>query len=280
MHIVKGASETQFIVSSHSADVVSALAPDQILHAVWNQERSMSEIQTLDGRKLDAKRAMMSNLGISFSDLFGHDFVVWVEGETEAQCFDLIVDRTEGGRTPGLVFLPMPWASKIDAKPSTVREFFEIFSRASEGAMLWPTNVRFSFDSELRTESERAEIVKRSRQRASFLPRRMYESYLLHPSAIASLLSEFDPEGSHTKDEVAAWMEAHRADYAASGSAEGSGDDKADAAGLLGALISSLSNTRLTLDKVRHGKWLTEWLLDNDPRSLDELSAYVQGVAS
>jgi hypothetical protein len=53
---------------------------------------------------------------------------------------------------------------------------------------------------------------------------------------------------------------------------------KVDAAKLLSALFSDLSQTTLSFDKVRHSVELTNWLLTNKPTELAELMDYVVGL--
>jgi hypothetical protein len=217
---------------------------------------------------------MLADLGVSFSDIFGNDRVVWVEGKTEAQCFDIIADADWRGRPPGVVFLPMPWASRVDASRADITGFFDVHARASEGAILWPSTVRFSFDRERRSKEEVDEIAKRSSDRASFLPRRMYENYLLHPPAIAAVLQIADAGGKHSESSVAEWIAASGNTYL-EGARQEESVAKINAAALLKNLFSALTSARVEYDKVRHGIQLTSWLLENDPAQLSELRSYV-----
>jgi hypothetical protein len=262
--------------------VISVLSPDRIIHVTWSKERGVSELSELDGRSLDAKRALLRDLGVSFSDVFGNELVIWVEGETERQCFDLILDGVSGGRPTGVVFLAMPFASKVDTrtanKSKAIEAFFDLHARVSSGAVLYPAEARFSFDGELRSDEKRREIEKRSGERARFLPRRMYENYLCHPQAIAAVLTCEDTSRGYDASDVSAWIESHCADYMGD---EGEVPEASrDAARLLKDLFLQITEYRIEYDKVRHGKLLTRWLIASDLAYIGELTRYVHGLAA
>jgi hypothetical protein len=280
MRILRQNRNFQFIVSTHSAEVISALAPERVLDVRWDEAKECSTVVSRQAKSIATRRSLLANLGISFADIFGSDKVIWTEGATEAECFELLLDAADDIRPQALTFLAMPFASKADQKDkSDVTDFFAVLTKASEGAVLWPTSTWFSFDPERRKPDQLTEIEKLSGNRTTFLPRRTYENYLLHAKALAALLTKLDKDGSHTEQSVSDWIAANKEAHRKGAAAEADFDVEGDAASLLKAMFSALSETRVQYDKVDHGAWLTEWLIKNDKPFLADLSQYVAGLA-
>ncbi len=280
MRIMRQRTNFQFVVTSHSAEVIAALGPEHVLDVRWNHENGHTQIISREARSLATKRALMSNLGISFADVFGSDKIIWTEGATEAACFDLLLDASDDARPQGLTFLAMPFASKSDQKnKSDVIEFFAVLTRVSEGAALWPSSTWFSFDPERRTSAQLTEIDKLSGDRTTFLPRRTYENYLLHPTALAALLARLDKDGVYSAETVEDWIAANKGTHRKGATTSADFDIEGDAASLLKAMFSALSETRAQYGKVEHGAWLTEWLLKNDKPFVRELIQHVADLA-
>jgi len=121
----------------------------------------------------------------------------------------------------------------------------------------------------------------------NFLRRRLYENYLLSPAAISAVVNEIDRfrTPAVSPDEVEAFIEkARREDvYYKNLKGERSAEE-ADwildihAAKLLEVLFSSLSETRVVFDKVKHSVALTEWLIRNDPVQLAEITSLLKDL--
>lgn len=88
IEIIKFYDHHQYIISTHSADLINASGVKDIHHVTWSNGESSVEV--IPSTQLDQMRGVLSDLGVSFSDVFGHDKVVWVEGETEETCFPLL----------------------------------------------------------------------------------------------------------------------------------------------------------------------------------------------
>jgi hypothetical protein len=73
---------------------------------------------------------------------------------------------------------------------------------------------------------------------------------------------------------ISSWIEAHKEDsrYYKSGSGKGEWILEIDGAKLLEDLISNLSATRYSYNKVEHGTILTNWILDNSPEEFREIA--------
>ena len=67
---------------------------------------------------------------------------------------------------------------------------FEIYNDLSTSGSLIPPAIAFIFDSECFSQQKLDDIKRLSKGLAVFLPRRMYENYLLNPAAIAAVTSQ------------------------------------------------------------------------------------------
>jgi hypothetical protein len=179
-------SRHQFILTSNSPMVIAGARPDRVV--VVRRGDHGSSLEALTGDSVADQRAILLELGASLSDVFGADGVVWVEGPTDAECFELILAKC-GLPLRGIVFLPVRATGDFDGGVAEL--VCDIYRRLTAIAGLVPTRVAFVFDDEGRTEGKKAEIRTQLDGNAHFLPRRMYENYLLNASAIASYLEAF-----------------------------------------------------------------------------------------
>src|SRR5439155_860135 len=141
----------------------------------------------------------------------------------------------------------------------------------------------FCFDREGRTETERKELITKSNGLIRFIPRRMYENYLLNAKAIAHILNRADLECMKpvAEQEVEEWLISNGPSEANMRPSKGS-DWKRDsnAARLLRDLFNALSDARVCFEKTRHGIQLTEWIVENSPEDLHELSNFLEDIIS
>jgi hypothetical protein len=161
-----------------------------------------------------------------------------------------------------------------DLEGRQAAEVFEIYEKLSEGRGLRPPAVGFIFDREDRSDQELNDMERRGDGQIQFIGRRMYENYLLHTGAIAVVLTELDRDGEeYSPNEVNTWIEENGGEYETDHDV-GSEDWRVevDAARLLIDLFNDLTNARVNYEKVSHGAKLTEWLIENDPDALEELS--------
>jgi hypothetical protein len=160
---------------------------------------------------------------------------------------------------------------------------WRIYKRLSEGGALLPPAIGFIFDKEGRTETEQQDLNRESAGKVHFLPRRMYENYLINAKAIADLISrlrDFSEKPIESK-EIIDWIDANRRNPAYFDDIK-SLPPQDEAAWLLHVhggkflndLFSSLSQGRYNYeaDKVHYGIDLTSWLVKNSPESLDDVS--------
>jgi len=270
----------QYILTTHSPDVINAADPDTV--NLIQLRRNESAVQTLDRTKLDSQRLILDELGVRLSDVFGADEILWVEGSTEERCFPMLLTH-QGESRPGISVLSLVATGDLESRKIRGSLVWDIYARFSDGTALIPPAIAFALDRESRTESEMADLVRRSRGRVKFLPRRTYENYLIQEDAIASRLSELILDGEPpTVQQVSSWIEANRRrdeyfdNRNTSARDEGEWQKDIDAPRFLKDLFAALSKTTITFDKITHSVQLTEWLLKNKPDHLAELLNHVR----
>lgn len=148
---------------------------------------------------------------------------------------------------------------------------------------MFPPAIGFIFDSELRKDPEKDELKQRSRKPVHFLPRRMYENYLLHPKAIAAIINADNKE--HQSEPlshkiVQKWIHNARNEvcYLPKNSNQLSESDwlyKVDGATFLENLFLKLSEGRVEFKKPNYSRKITEWLIDNESEYLLGLSNFL-----
>ena len=110
----------------------------------------------------------------------------------------------------------------------------------------------------------------------------MYENYLLDPAAIANVICAEAPEVKATVDieRVSAWLasKTNDAPYVPAGGGKYPGTDwqvNVDGARVLRDVFSDLSLAKLCYSKVKHGKALTRFAIDQSDKAIHELASYL-----
>ncbi|MBY3040107.1 ATP-dependent nuclease [Rhizobium laguerreae] len=273
LNVLRRFDQHQFLLSTHAPEVIAATRPEKLMLLRWDEEQSQTVITSNSGEDIDHIRTSLSEIGGSLADIFGYDVVVFVEGPTEKACFPLLL--TPENRT-AINFVAMREASGLTStKPQAL---FDIYAKGVASSALLPPVTRFSFDREGRSEPQRADILRASRGAARFLPRPMFENYLLHPAALSALLQRLDGQNDKTApDAISRWIDAHYAKHTIK-DVPNTSAAMCDAAKLLSAMFDELTENRFEYRKVEHGEDLTRWLLDNDPSYLGELVAHIKAL--
>ncbi|PDT74831.1 hypothetical protein CO675_23605 [Bradyrhizobium sp. C9] len=270
----------QYIIGTHSAELLATVKPQIIYSVEW--KHGESSVRRVEADQVNDLKMLLTDLGVSFSDVFGYDRAVWVEGPTEEICFPLILEKILKEVELGLVFVAMKNTGDFERKNKRQAALiWSIYKKVSSGAALLPATVSFSFDRESRTQQEIDDLVRESKGAAHFLPRLCYENYLLEPEAIAALLRWIARDKSAPVAPSRIEEAMRRA-----GATPGWSGDLADvnwlsnvhAPNLLKAVIDELGEPGNAYDKVRHSKFLTEWLIEHKPQLLRELAAYIHSV--
>lgn len=267
----------QYVITTHSPAVITAADPQRVL--LVGKEGAESTVQVIDAAEARDQSLLLKEVGARLSDVFGADNVLWVEGPTEEECFPLILSEVAERPLLGTKILAVMSTGDLEGRRS--RDAYRIYNRLSRGGGPVPPAVGFVFDREGRDNKGREDLYRESGGLVAFLPRRMYENYLLNPGAIAEVASDIEGfrEDGVTATEVREWIEGH------GGGPKYSKEDAEDpllespawlaevnAARLLKDLFDDLSESRVEYDKIAHGTALTRWLCENKPEDLQEVA--------
>jgi predicted ATPase len=287
IEILKEFPQHQYFIATHSAEIISAANPSTIVKLRFDEGETKASM--MNAGDLKEQRSLLAELGVSLSDVFGADRILWVEGATEELCFPLVLDKLAPKLLTGTKIVSIKNTSDLSGKKAHFADvMFDLYKRLSGGNNLYPPTIGFVFDRENRTEQDMKNLQKRSSEPVHFLERRMYENYLLHPDAIAFVLNQEDKEQkqSLTGEEIRQWLETNKSNKDSfsqtSTQKELSNsqwvDKNIDAAKLLDALFANFSEARVEFRKTKHSVMLTEWLLENNPDYFSELVQFLQRI--
>lgn len=278
IQILKRYDKHQYIISTHSPEIIGVAQP-AALHLVRN-DGIQSTVQTFSETTVDDLRMMLEEVGASISDVFSVDRVVYVEGPTEKECFDLIVRRERGGDEVGFAFVALRNTGDFEGRSDT-KAVLGVYDALSKGGSILPAKVAFSFDSEGKDEKSIAELKRRCGGKAHVLPRRMTENYLLSAAAIAAVLRVLDGRDI-TAEQVEASLRKYGPSLMPPKVIFEYGDSAylkaVHGARLLRAVYNDLTEARVDYDKVRHGAMILKAAFEEDPSSVGELVNYVIGL--
>jgi hypothetical protein len=273
----------QYFMATHSPMIIAAANPSTIVKLRYEDCETTASV--MNSEDVKEQRSLLAELGVSLSDVFGADNILWVEGPTEERCFPLILEKVAKKPLRGTQILAIKNTGDLEGKRGHV--IFHIYDKLSGGKSLFPPAIGFVLDSEGRSEREVEDLKRRTHNPVEFLPRRMYENYLLHPEAIAIVINKEDEsrEEPLSSTEVQEWLDKTKQEghYLPKGvQKEGLSDSewlcKVDGANLLKSLFTEFSEARVEFSKTKHSFELTEWLVEKEPDRLSELAEFLQNV--
>lgn len=260
--------EHQYIISTHSPTIIAAAEPATITMLKYTQDCE-TKVFTMDSNNTKELRYLLDEVGVRLSDVFGMDKILWVEGPTEEKCYPQIITKILNKSLRGIQILAVKNTGDLEGKRAHI--IFDVYDKLSGSQNLFPPAIGFVFDKENRTEMQMEDLRKRSPNLVEFLPRRMYENYLLNSEAIASVINELD-EGREkliTVSDVKVILDEYKKANCKKGLLE---ENLIDGANTLKYIFSNLTESRVEFSKTRDSIKLTEWLIENKPESLEEIS--------
>jgi hypothetical protein len=282
----KNFPQHQYIVSTHSPTIINSAEPTAVVMLQYT-ESCETKVSVMNSEDTQELKSLLDEVGVRLSDVFGMDKILWVEGPTEEKCYPLIIKNILKRPFRGIQILAIKNTGDLEGKRAHI--IFDVYDRLSGSQNLFPSAIGFLFDRELRTTQEMGELQKRSLNPVKFLPRRMYENYLLNPEAISSILNALDNSQENppiTISEVSLLLNQIKNDKAYLPK-EASDDNfvkpgwidvHIDGAKALKDVFSKLSESRVEFSKTRDSLKLTEWLIENQPESLEEISSLLEEV--
>jgi len=287
IEILKEFPQHQYFIATHSAEIISATNPSTIVKLRF--EDGETKASMMNSQDIKEQRSLLAELGVSLSDVFGADSILWVEGPTEELCFPLVLDKLEPKLLKGTKIISIKNTGDLLGKKARFADvMFDLYKRLSGGNNLYPPAVGFVFDRECLSEQEQENLKRRKPHQIEFLKRRMYENYLLHPDAIAAVLNREDAGREQPLASVAVqeWLDTNKSNkdlFSKNHTQENLStpqwiDENINAAKLLDALFADLSEARVEFKKITHSIMLTEWLLENNPEHFAELANFLKDI--
>ena len=291
IQILKEFPQHQYFIATHSAEIISAANPSTIVKLRY--EDGQTQASAMNAKDIKEQRSLLAELGVSLSDVFGADSILWVEGPTEELCFPLILEKLAPKLLTVTKIVSIKNTGDLSGKKAHFADvMFDLYQRLSGGNNLYPPAVGFVFDRENRTKQDLTDLRKRSPEPIHFLERCMYENYLLYPDAIAAVLNREDAgrEQPLTSEAVREGLETNKVklkekkDFLSKDTTQQDlsnpqyVDANINAAKLLDVLFSELSEARVEFRKTTHSVMLTEWLLENNPEQFAELVQFLRGI--
>lgn len=282
MEIIKQYNQHQYIIATHSPELITSAEADNILLLALNEE-GQTQIKRIDKAEREEMQEVLLEIGSKLSDVFGYEQVLWVEGPTEEIGFKLIVEKLLKKHTTTRPILKVHETGSFEKKH--IETTISIYERLVNGNALIPPALAFIFDRENRSQKERDDLKRLGKGKIQFLDRRMYENYLLNSSAITSILNHYSEEHSWDKtfniNEIEAFFEKNKSkkEYWDNKKPDNNQlknwKQEIHAANILHdlyAIFSENNSLDYKSNKVKHSKELTEWIIENAPEELKELT--------
>lgn len=278
----------QYIISTHSPEVISYSNPSTV-HLV-KREGYNSTVTAIDLNDVNQLRSIADNLGVSMSDVFAADRVIWVEGETEEVCFPYIYRELVKPIPAGIVITKVAATGDFGAKLRERAMVYDIYKQLSSAAQPLVKGVVFSFDAEKLNQEQRDKMHRESGGALHFLPRRLLECYLVNPHAIAQFINERDLTARDenrpllSEDAVVAQLHTLAEDVQLKVSAwSGSLSDDTwlstvDAANLIARTIERLSEQRVTFNKKSDSLELVKIIMHRNAQFMQPLANYIESL--
>lgn len=290
IEIFKEFSQHQYFIATHSAEIIAVANPSTIIKLRY--EDGETQISTMNAQDIREQRCLLAELGVSLSDVFGVDSILWVEGATEELCFPLILSKLAPELLAGTKIISIKHTDDLVGKKTQFANvMFDLYRRLSGGKYLSPPVLGFVFDRENRDDQNLNDLRKRS-SNVHFIKRCMYENYLLHPDAIAAVINEVDLGQEHvvTREAVQKELELNKSELKKTNNSFPKNpapqqlsdpqyvEENIHAAKLLNMCFINLSSKRVPFEKPTHSLRLTEWLLKNNPEHFVELVQFLQDI--
>lgn len=270
MNIFREDANHQYIIATHSTEVVVATQPEKLFMLTIEDEQT--KITELQRAEIASARQVLDELGSRLSDVFGVDSVVWVEGQTEVDCFPLLLAARNKRLATGVSFVPLRSTGDLEGKHADV--IVDIYRNISNASSLLPKNIAIVLDGDKQGNKRVAEWEKAFGVKVTFLDRRTYENYLLHPRAILVCLNscatfQSSPLGEISVVEVLNRL-GRRTEFGAADHAPFSVEwiKWVNAPKLLDEVFRELSGTKEIYRKLIHSNEITKWILINDQEFL------------
>jgi ABC-type uncharacterized transport system ATPase subunit len=277
--LLRSFTRHQYIIATHSVEVIRAVCPNRLFNV--DIEHGQTAVRPVSMQGVGELRMLLMDLGVSLGDVLGAHAVLWVQGALEEECFRMLRARLLPTQGIGVAIVAVRDVGRLIGKVSG-QLVEDVYAKLTEGSAVLPKACGFCFDADGRSDTERAAVRRRSGGLIKFLPRRMIENYLLHPDAVAALLSRVPscaPNLSSRQD-IDRWVREKGARFLPHGLLVEPWSkawlEHVHGARLLEALWGEASAGTRRFQRTRDSLAIAEWLVDNEPNALLELVEFLE----
>lgn len=257
----------RFVIATHSTAMLSEAMPANVIEVHREDRRSV--FRPTSATTMREACALLPLVGARWSDVFGPDRLVWVEGETEAACYPILLRATSSQHAT--TFVPLRATGDFSGKKtSKAKHAYDIYRKVTANLSLAAQHCLILLDREGLSDEEMNDKAHRIPDGVlHFAPDRMFENLLLDANALTTRLVELLAQNSLPADHafIRAQIDAKLAAPAPSDSA----------AKLLKEIYETVSESRLEYRKVDEGVALTKLILQNNPKHFDPLIKWLLG---
>jgi predicted ATP-dependent endonuclease of OLD family len=295
-------SHHQYFISTHSPEIVTASKPSTI--TMLNYEDGETKVEQIDLSNNDGIKKVFKDLGIEPATFAFANHILWVEGPTEEKAFSLIL---KDANIHNVVIKPtVPSEFRQNRKRfENVRHIFELHKTVSGTDSVISPKMTILLDKEIEKESENNDLIREfGENEFNFIPRAMFENYLIATEAIEYILNFTQETQNYTESDIEfekpafeisleninKWIAEKKIskDFlpAKLKSQEPITDFEwlvnVDGAKLLDNLFKDFLGKPFGYEryKVEYGAKLTQWLLENKPEQLSELKEFLINLIS
>ena len=190
--ILRAYPQHQYIVTTHSPSAI--LNDDRVFIA--KRQVQETKIVPVSAASQESSRDFLLEVGARLSDVFGADSVLWVEGKTEENCFPIVLREVTEKPLAGTLILGLIQTGDLNKKDAS--RILSIYASLSRGPTLMPQSLAFVLDDEGRLPQEKIDLNKQAGGLIQWLPRRLFENYLVDAAAIADVINAGEPTASVT----------------------------------------------------------------------------------
>ncbi len=287
----------QYFISTHSPEVVTASNPSTI--TMLNYIDGETKVEQIDLSNAKGIKKVFVDLGIEPSTFAFTNHILWVEGPTEVKAFSKILEDAKINNV--LIKPTVPSEFRQNKKRfENVRHIFNLHEEISGTNSVISPKMTILLDKEIGKEKENTDLIREfGKDKFNFIPRAMYENYLLDPDAITYILKftkqTDDFKENYSNDEIVNkklnvksvinFIEETRSNRtflpdklkSKENLTEKEWLENVDGAKLLDKLLKGFLGKPFGYapHKVEYGEKLTQWLLENKPEQLSELKDFL-----
>jgi predicted ATPase len=273
IEVLKRFPQHQYIFATHSPTVISTSEPATV--TIVRSTEDGTKLQPIDPMDSKALQVYLDEIGARLSDVFGADNILWVEGETEEECFPKIWKGIAKKSLMGTAIVGIRQTGDFSARDK--RKVLDLYRRLSQANTLLPPAIGFLFDQECLSQTDKDDLLRMGRGVVHFLARRMYENYLLNPTAIASVANSIEgfratPVSVNQVDQLLGVKQQELRYFCEGAKEPANWKINIDGAKVLADIFKEMSENRVVYNKTRESVALTDWLIQNDPEALTEVA--------